>query len=51
MGGGGCAFNVSLSLAKFDGELDLYPLGVIGNDSYGDFLIDQFRPNLPTSTS
>jgi len=44
MGGGGCAFNVSLSLAKFDGELDLYPLGVIGNDSYGDFLIDQFRP-------
>ena len=44
MGGGGCAFNVTLSLAKFDGELDLYPLGVIGNDSYGNFLIDQFRP-------
>jgi len=44
MGGGGCAFNVTLNLAKFDGELDLYPLGMIGNDSYGDFLIDQFRP-------
>ena len=44
MGGGGCAFNVSLNLAKFDSELDLYPLGVIGNDAYGDFLIDQFRP-------
>jgi sugar/nucleoside kinase (ribokinase family) len=44
MGGGGCAFNVTLNLAKFDGELDLYPLGVVGNDSYGSFLIDQFRP-------
>lgn len=43
MGGGGCAFNVTLNLAKFDGRLELYALGVIGNDSYGDFLIDQFR--------
>jgi sugar/nucleoside kinase (ribokinase family) len=43
MGGGGCAFNVTLNLAIFDHRLDLYALGVIGNDSYGDFLIEQFR--------
>jgi len=43
MGGGGCAFNVTLNLAKFDSRLELCALGVIGNDSYGDFLIDQFR--------
>ena len=43
MGGGGCAFNVALNLAIFDNGLELYALGVIGNDSYGDFLIDQFR--------
>ena len=44
MGGGGCSFNVTLNLAKFDSRLELYALGVIGNDSYGDFLVDQFRP-------
>jgi len=44
MGGGGCAFNVTLNLAIFDAVLELYGLGVIGADSYGDFLIDQFRP-------
>ncbi len=44
MGGGGCSFNVTLNLAKFDRCLELYALGVIGNDSYGDFLVDQFRP-------
>ena len=43
MGGGGCAFNVILNLAIFDDALELYGLGVIGTDSYGDFLIDQFR--------
>jgi sugar/nucleoside kinase (ribokinase family) len=43
MGGGGCSFNVSLNLAKFDSRLEVYALGVIGNDSYGDFLVDQFR--------
>jgi sugar/nucleoside kinase (ribokinase family) len=43
MGGGGCSFNVTLNLAKFDSRLELYALGVIGNDSYGDFLVDQFR--------
>jgi sugar/nucleoside kinase (ribokinase family) len=43
MGGGGCSFNVTLNLAIFDSDLELYALGVIGNDSYGDFLIEQFR--------
>jgi len=43
MGGGGCAFNVTLNLAKFDSCLELYALGVIGNDSYGDFLLDELR--------
>ena len=43
MGGGGCAFNVTLNLAIFDHDLDLYGLGVIGNDIYGNFLVDQFR--------
>jgi sugar/nucleoside kinase (ribokinase family) len=43
MGGGGCSFNVALNLAIFDNQLELYPLGLIGNDSYGDFLVDQFR--------
>jgi sugar/nucleoside kinase (ribokinase family) len=43
MGGGGCAFNVALNLAIFDGSLDIYGLGVIGKDSYGDFLVEQFR--------
>jgi sugar/nucleoside kinase (ribokinase family) len=42
-GGGGCAFNVTLNLAIFDSSLELYALGVIGDDAYGDFLIDQFR--------
>jgi sugar/nucleoside kinase (ribokinase family) len=43
MGGGGCAFNVTLNLAIFDNSLELYALGVIGSDAYGNFLIDQFR--------
>ena len=43
MGGGGCSFNVALNLAIFDSRLELHALGVIGNDTYGDFLIDQFR--------
>jgi len=43
-GGGGCSFNVSLNLAKFDNILDVYVLGVIGSDADGDFLVEQFRP-------
>ncbi len=43
MGGGGCSFNVTRNLAIFDSQLELYALGVIGNDANGDFLIEQFR--------
>ena len=43
MGGGGCAHNVTLNLAKFDPSLELYAVGVIGNDSYGDFLVAECR--------
>ena len=40
-GGGGCAHNVIMSLAKFDGTLPVYALGVIGNDAYGDYLVEE----------
>jgi len=43
MGGGGCAHNVTLNLAKFDAGLDLYALGVIGNDPNGDFIVAECR--------
>ncbi len=51
MGGGGCAHNVTLNLAKFDASLDLYALGVIGHDPHGDFLIEECRgfPNIHTT--
>jgi len=38
-GGGGCAHNVTLNLAKFDRDLELYALGVIGNDPHGDAIL------------
>jgi sugar/nucleoside kinase (ribokinase family) len=43
MGGGGCAHNVTLNLAKFDAGLDLYALGVIGDDPNGDYIVAQCR--------
>jgi hypothetical protein len=43
MGGGRCSFDVALNLAKFDTGLELCALRGIGNDSCGDFLVDQFR--------
>jgi hypothetical protein len=43
MRGGGCSFGVTLNLAKFDTGLELCALRGIGNDSRGDFLVDQFR--------
>ncbi len=48
IGGGGCAHNVTLNLAKFDGSLELYALGVIGNDPNGDYIVAQCRqfPNI-----
>lgn len=47
-GGGGLAHNVVIALAKFDATLPLYALGVIGNDAYGDYLVQQCRyfPNI-----
>jgi sugar/nucleoside kinase (ribokinase family) len=50
-GGGGCAHNVTLSLARFDATLDLYAVGMIGDDSNGDFLLAQCSqfPNINTS--
>jgi sugar/nucleoside kinase (ribokinase family) len=49
-GGGGCAHNVTLNLAKFDSSLDLYALGVIGNDPNGDTLLAEcyLFPNIHT---
>ena len=48
--GGGCAHNVTLSLAKFDDQIPLYALGVIGSDAHGDFLAEACRqyPNINT---
>lgn len=43
MGGGGCGFNTLLNLAIFDNTVNLYGLGVIGNDTYGNFLVEQFH--------
>jgi sugar/nucleoside kinase (ribokinase family) len=47
-GGGGCAHNVVINLARFDASLPLYALGVIGNDAYGDYLVQECRrfPNV-----
>jgi len=42
-GGGGCAHNVVINLAKFDTGLPLYALGLIGDDAYGDFLVEECR--------
>jgi sugar/nucleoside kinase (ribokinase family) len=50
IGGGGCAHNVTLNLAKFDHSVELYAVGVIGRDAYGDFLVAECRsfPNIHT---
>ena len=42
-GGGGLAHNVVIDLASFDANLPLYALGVIGNDAYGDYLVERCR--------
>lgn len=49
-GGGGCAHNVIIDLAKFDAGLPLYAVGLIGNDPYGDYLMEQCQrfPKLNT---
>jgi sugar/nucleoside kinase (ribokinase family) len=50
-GGGGCAHNVALSLAKFDASLDLHAVGMIGDDPNGDFIVAQCShfPNINTN--
>jgi sugar/nucleoside kinase (ribokinase family) len=50
-GGGGCAHNVALSLAKFEATLDLHAVGMIGDDPNGDFIVAQCSqfPNINTS--
>jgi len=47
-GGGGLAHNVVIDLATFDSNLPLYALGLLGNDSYGDYLVELCRrfPNI-----
>jgi sugar/nucleoside kinase (ribokinase family) len=40
-GGGGSAHNVIINLAKFDANLPVYAVGVIGNDAYGDYLVEE----------
>lgn len=44
MGGGGCAHNVIVNLAKFDATIDLYAVGIIGNDPNGDYVVSQCSP-------
>lgn len=50
MGGGGCAHNVTINLAKFDATIDLYAVGIIGDDPNGDYLASQCSqfPNINT---
>ena len=47
-GGGGAGHNVVIDLARFDANLPLYAVGLLGSDSYGDFLVEQCRqfPNI-----
>ena len=51
MGGGGCAHNVTLNLAKFDATIDLYAVGMIGDDPNGDYIVSQCCqfPNINTN--
>jgi sugar/nucleoside kinase (ribokinase family) len=48
MGGGGCAYNVTINLAKFDDSINLHAIGVIGDDPFGDYLIKECHqfPNI-----
>jgi sugar/nucleoside kinase (ribokinase family) len=48
LGGGGCPYNVIINLAKFDSSLPLAAIGLIGNDSDGDYIKDEcsLYPNI-----
>lgn len=50
VGGGGCAFNVTIDLARFDNRFPVEAVGLIGDDPEGEFLIEQCRscPNIST---
>ena len=47
-GGGGLGHNVIIDLATFDSSLPLEALGLIGQDAYGDYLVEKCRrfPNI-----
>jgi sugar/nucleoside kinase (ribokinase family) len=47
-GGGGLGHNVVIDLARFDPNLPLHALGLIGTDANGDYLVNQCRqfPNI-----
>jgi sugar/nucleoside kinase (ribokinase family) len=42
-GGGGCAYNVVINLAKFDPHLPLTAVGMIGNDADGEYILNECR--------
>ncbi len=50
VGGGGCGFNVTIDLARFDSQLPVEAVGLIGDDPEGEFLLEQCRrcPNIST---
>ena len=49
-GVGGGAANVIATLAKLETGLSLYPMGAIGKDEYGEFILNECRfLGLPTS--
>jgi sugar/nucleoside kinase (ribokinase family) len=39
-GPGGCAFNVSIGLSVLDDTVPVYGCGVVGDDEYGQFVLD-----------
>jgi sugar/nucleoside kinase (ribokinase family) len=50
MGGGGGAHNVTLNLARFDPDLRVVAVGMIGNDADGDWIMNECGqyPNIRT---
>ncbi|MEM6634695.1 MAG: carbohydrate kinase family protein [Pseudomonadota bacterium] len=47
---GGGAANVIAALARFDTGIPLWPMGAVGDDDYGAFILDECRAlGLPTS--
>ncbi|UCF38903.1 MAG: carbohydrate kinase family protein [Acidobacteriota bacterium] len=41
IGSGGCAFNTIINLAKFDADLPLQAVGMLGEDPEGDYILQQ----------